>query len=131
MNAVIHFAVSVTFLAGMTSCSAIGAERGHAARDIVSARLSLTIEVNASPATREVTVVDEATIRTLVAHLPGVGTRRTPPGTSGWISFVQIILVRADGTEIRVQSDFKNWTDGHGDCEVDEGFEPFIRGLFP
>ncbi len=130
MRFLVSVAVLMFVAIGSISCACAGTVPGKAAPDIVSARVSLGFEAEGNRVTRELGVGDEATIRTLLTHLPGVGTGRTSRMAGGWINLVEIILVRADGSEIRVGSDFENWSEGDGDWDVDAGFEPFIRGLF-
>ncbi len=98
---------------------------------VVAARVSLYRDAAGKRVEREVTINDEARIRTLVGFLPGVGSGRTSNSAAAWEADVVIMLTRADGSQIRVSSNFESWSEGKGDWDVEAGFEQFVRGLFP
>ena len=67
----------------------------------------------------------------LIEYLPHVGTGKRNDFSGSWIAGLEIKLIRADGTGTVVRTDtgLRWWTEGNGDWELEEGFEPFMLEL--
>lgn len=74
-------------------------------------------------------VVEGAEFQHLLAFFPEVGMGKKGVAPSGWEAKVVIVLIRSDGTEQRVSSNFELWSEGNGDWPSAKEFRAYIEGL--
>lgn len=74
-------------------------------------------------------IEDQAAIRQLVSFFPGVGRGQRSPVAEPWEGAVKVHFTKADGSVVRVWSDYESWNEGHGDWPVKPGFTDYIRKL--
>jgi hypothetical protein len=82
---------------------------------------------------RTMTTKDAITIRHLASFFPGMADGRSSIRSGGWIANVVIMFTRADGSSIRVGTNYEAWgaqgAGGTGEFPVAPGFKAYVDQL--
>jgi len=80
-------------------------------------------------ANRTKRIEDQAEIRRLLSFFPGVGRGQHSPVAEPWDGAVKVHFTKADGSVVRVWSDYESWNEGNGDWPAKPGFADYVREL--
>ena len=66
----------------------------------------------------------------LASFFEGLGTGWQSDTAAGYVAWVEIKFIGADGRQVHVVSDYALWSEGHGDRAVKSGFGQYVDTLF-
>ena len=78
---------------------------------------------------KSVKISDPEEMVRLESYFPGLGEFRKSEARWKWIALVQIDFADQEGKENEVLLAQKHWHEGHGDWELNKGFQEYLAGL--
>jgi hypothetical protein len=132
--------VAVLLLPLLAACSSDNSSSKAAAhqvrnRGFVKAQITRYFDANDNKVKRStVTLEDPVQIQKLISFFPGAATGRQSPTTSAWTTKAEVRLIRADGSSLKIKSDYRVWSEANpasGDFPIRGQFRHFVNSLFP
>lgn len=127
-------AVTIGTFAALSGCSEVEnkveKEKAKPAPSFVSAEVTLTVDRTKNVKLLK-TFNDEAIVTKLAGRFPGVGQGNRSETAGSWEADAVIIFKKKGGEKVRVSTNYKSWSEGQGDWEVEgEGLEDLLKKLF-
>ncbi|MGB7158041.1 MAG: hypothetical protein WBD40_08235 [Tepidisphaeraceae bacterium] len=72
---------------------------------------------------------EDASFLRLLKYFPHLGEGKESSAAWSWIASEELVFRRRDGGEVVVyfDTDRRFWSEGHGDWELDPGFDAFLK----
>lgn len=124
-------AVTIGTLGAPSGCSEVEnkveKEKAKPAPKFVSAEVTIVLDRKKLVKTFS----DEATVAKLAARFPGAGQGKGSESAGSWEADAVIIFKKSDGEKVRISTNYKHWSEGQGDWDVeDERLGELLKKLF-
>ena len=94
-----------------------------------SVKISVVLVKGGKTTRKERQISKTAEIERLLKFFPDLGKEKKSPIAGGWIAMVTCEFEKKNSSKIVVISDFKDWSERHGDWPLKPGFEKTINEL--
>lgn len=91
--------------------------------------VDITVSPNGTMVNMQRKITDPKEIQELADFFPHLGEGKESSRTGTWQSFAKVRFTGGDGKVVTVQTNYKWWTEGKGDWEMDKRFSQYITSL--
>jgi len=120
----------VCLLFAVPGCATTHAE--HEAADphrIISAHVDRYHAETSNHSDDHLDVTDPEELAKLISFFPELGQEKVASSSGEWVAQIAIAFKRADGSHIKVATDGRWWSEGHGDWRANRGLGGYMDQL--